>query len=74
MNSGDLPLLQGLLNLFIEQALMLQTKELPEHNLALKFQVAFMLDEVAISRPRVVSRSSRKGLRTCPATTCGSSS
>lgn len=47
INPGDLPLLQVLLNLFIEQALMLQTKELPEHNPALKYQVAFMLDEVA---------------------------
>jgi len=47
INPGDLPLLQALLNLFIEQALMLQTKELPEHNPALKYQVAFMLDEVA---------------------------
>ena len=47
INPGDLPLLQVLLNLFIEQALMLQTKELPEHNPELKHQVVFMLDEVA---------------------------
>ena len=47
INPGDLPLLQALLNLFIEQALMLQTKELPEHNRTLKHQVLFMLDEVA---------------------------
>jgi type IV secretion system protein VirD4 len=40
-------LLQALLNLFIEQALNLQTRELPEHNPALKFQVAFILDELA---------------------------
>jgi type IV secretion system protein VirD4 len=47
INPGDLSLLQPLLNLFIEQALNLQTKELPEHNPALKFQVAFFLDELA---------------------------
>jgi type IV secretion system protein VirD4 len=47
INPGDLHLLQALLNLFIEQALNLQTRELPEHNLALKFQVAFILDELA---------------------------
>jgi type IV secretion system protein VirD4 len=47
INPGDLQLLQALLNLFIEQALNLQTRELPEHNPALKFQVAFILDELA---------------------------
>jgi type IV secretion system protein VirD4 len=47
INPGDLPLLQPLLNLFIEQALNLQTRELPEHNPALKYQVAFILDELA---------------------------
>jgi type IV secretion system protein VirD4 len=47
INPGDLHLLQALLNLFIEQALNLQTRELPEHNSALKFQVAFILDELA---------------------------
>jgi type IV secretion system protein VirD4 len=47
INPGDLPLLRVLLNLFIEQALNLQTRELPEHNPALKFQVAFILDELA---------------------------
>jgi type IV secretion system protein VirD4 len=47
INPGDLHLLQALLNLFIEQALNLQTRELPEHNPALKFQVAFILDELA---------------------------
>ena len=47
INPGDLHLLQPLLNLFIEQALNLQTRELPEHNPALKFQVAFILDELA---------------------------
>lgn len=47
INPGDLPLLQPLLNLFIEQALSLQTRELPEHNPALKYQVLFLLDELA---------------------------
>jgi type IV secretion system protein VirD4 len=47
INPGDLHLLQALLNLFIEQALNLQTRELPEHNPALKFQVVFILDELA---------------------------
>jgi type IV secretion system protein VirD4 len=47
INPGDLHLLQALLNLFIEQALNLQTRELPEHNPALKYQVAFILDELA---------------------------
>lgn len=47
INPGDLHLLQALLNLFIEQALNLQTRELPEHNPALRYQVAFILDELA---------------------------
>jgi type IV secretion system protein VirD4 len=47
INPGDLHLLQPLLNLFIEQALSLQTRELPEHNPALKLQVLCMLDELA---------------------------
>jgi type IV secretion system protein VirD4 len=47
INPGDLHLLRALLNLFIEQALNLQTRELPEQNPELKFQVAFILDELA---------------------------
>ena len=47
INPGDLALLQPLLNLFTEQALNLQTRELPEHNPALKYQVLFLLDEAA---------------------------
>lgn len=42
---GDLPLLRPLLNLFIEQAIAMQTRELPEHNPALKVQVLCLLDE-----------------------------
>lgn len=47
INPGDLQLLRPLLNLFIEQALALQTRELPEQNPALKYQVLAMLDETA---------------------------
>lgn len=43
---GDLHLLRPLLNLFLEQAISLQTEELPEHNPALKFQVLMLLDEM----------------------------
>jgi type IV secretion system protein VirD4 len=43
---GDLYLLRPLLNLFIEQAIALQTEELPEHNPALKYPVLMLLDEM----------------------------
>jgi len=43
---GDLHLLRPLLNLFLEQAISLQTDELPEHNPALKYQVLMLLDEM----------------------------
>jgi len=42
---GDLALLRPLLNLFIEQAIALQTEELPEHNPELTQQVLMLLDE-----------------------------
>lgn len=42
---GDLDLLRPLLNLFVEQAIALQTTELPEHNRELKYQVLMLLDE-----------------------------
>ena len=42
---GDLPLLRPLLNLFIELAIAMQTRELPEHNPALKYQLLCLLDE-----------------------------
>jgi type IV secretion system protein VirD4 len=58
INPGDLSLLQPLLNLFIEQALNLQTKELPEHNPVLIYQVAFFLDEAAaIGRIPILAKS-----------------
>lgn len=43
---GDLHLLRPLLNLFLEQAISLQTEQLPEHNPALKHQVLMLLDEM----------------------------
>ena len=43
---GDLHLLRPLLNLFLEQAISLQTEELPEHNPQLKHQVLMLLDEM----------------------------
>ena len=43
---GDLQLLRPLLNLLLEQAISLQTDELPEHNPALKYQVLMLLDEM----------------------------
>jgi type IV secretion system protein VirD4 len=43
---GDLHLLRPLLNLFLEQAISLQTEELPEHNPALKHQVLMLIDEM----------------------------
>ncbi len=42
---GDLPLLRPLLNLFIELAIAMQTRELPEHNPALRYQLLCLLDE-----------------------------
>lgn len=42
---GDLHLLRPLLNLFLEQAISLQTEALPEHNPDLKHQVLMLLDE-----------------------------
>ncbi len=42
---GDLPLLRPMLNLFIEQAIAMQTRELPEHNPELAVQLLCLLDE-----------------------------
>jgi type IV secretion system protein VirD4 len=42
---ADLPLLRPLLNLFIEQAIAMQTRELPEHNHELRYQLLCLLDE-----------------------------
>lgn len=42
---GDLELLRPLLNLVVEQALSLQTLELPEHNPELRYQILGLFDE-----------------------------
>lgn len=55
---ADLHRLKPLLNLLIEQAIGLQTKELPEHDPTLRFQVAMILDEVpAIGRIPILAES-----------------
>jgi type IV secretion system protein VirD4 len=55
---ADLHRLKPLLNLFIEQAIGLQTKTLPEHDLTLKHQVAIILDEApAIGRIPILAES-----------------
>lgn len=41
----DLHRLRPVLSLFFQQAIALQTRQLPEHNPALQFQVMFLLDE-----------------------------
>jgi type IV secretion system protein VirD4 len=47
VNPDDLERLKPLLNLFFEQAIGLQTRELPEHHPKLKLQVLMLLDEFA---------------------------
>jgi type IV secretion system protein VirD4 len=47
VNPDDLHRLRPVLSLFFQQALGLQTHKLPEHDSALKYQVAIFLDEVA---------------------------
>lgn len=55
---ADLHRLKPLLNLFIEQAIGLQTKTLPEHDQSLKHQVAMILDEApAIGRIPILAES-----------------
>ncbi len=55
---ADLHRLKPLLNLFIEQAIGLQTKTLPEHDPSLKYQVAMILDEApAIGRIPILAES-----------------
>ena len=65
---GDLSLLRPLLNLFIEQAIALQTRELPEHNPS--SDTRFCACSMRRRRPAGF-RSSRKQSRICRATTCG---
>lgn len=45
VNPEDLHRLRPVLSLFFQQAIGLQTRELPERNAALKFQVMMLLDE-----------------------------
>jgi type IV secretion system protein VirD4 len=47
VNPDDLHRLRPVLNLFFQQAIGLQTRELPEHNPKLKHQVLVLLDEFA---------------------------
>lgn len=55
---ADLHRLKPLLNLFIEQAIGLQTKTLPEHDPSLKHQIAMILDEApAIGRIPILAES-----------------
>lgn len=55
----DLHRLQPLLNLFFQQAIALQTDELPEQNPALKHQVLMVLDEFpAIGRIPILAEAS----------------
>lgn len=45
VNPDDLHRLRPVLSLFFQQAIGLQTRELPEHNQALRYQVLMLLDE-----------------------------
>jgi len=47
VNPDDLHRLRPVVNLFFQQAIGLQTRELPEHNPRLRFQVMMLLDEFA---------------------------
>jgi type IV secretion system protein VirD4 len=58
VNPEDLHRLRPVLNLFFQQAIGLQTRELPEHNPALKYQVMMLLDEfTALGRIPIIAES-----------------
>jgi type IV secretion system protein VirD4 len=58
VNPDDLHRLRPVMNLFFQQAIGLQTRELPEHNPALRHQVLIMLDEfTALGRIPIVSEA-----------------
>ena len=58
VNPEDLHRLRPVLNLFFQQAIGLQTRELPEHNPKLKHQVLMMLDEfTALGRIPIIAES-----------------
>lgn len=58
VNPDDLHRLRPVLNLFFQQAIGLQTRELPEHNPDLKYQVMMLLDEfTALGRIPIIAES-----------------
>lgn len=58
INPDDIARLQPLLNLFFQQAIGLQTRELPEENPALRHQLLLVLDEFpALGRIPVIANS-----------------
>jgi type IV secretion system protein VirD4 len=58
INPDNIARLQPLLNLFFQQAIGLQTRELPEQNPALRHQLLLMLDEFpALGRIPVIAES-----------------
>ena len=58
VNPDDLHRLRPVLNLFFQQAIGLQTRELPERNPALKYQVMMLLDEfTALGRIPIIAES-----------------
>ena len=58
INPDNIARLQPLLNLFFQQAIGLQTRELPEHNRELRHQLLLMLDEFpALGRIPVIAES-----------------
>jgi type IV secretion system protein VirD4 len=58
VNPDDLHRLRPVLNLFFQQAIGLQTRELPEHNPTLKYQVMMLLDEfTALGRLPIIAEA-----------------
>jgi type IV secretion system protein VirD4 len=58
VNPDDLHRLRPVLNLFFQQAIGLQTRELPERNSALRYQVMMLLDEfTALGRIPIIAEA-----------------
>jgi type IV secretion system protein VirD4 len=58
VNPADLHRLRPVLSLFFQQAIGLQTRELPEHNPALQYQVMMLLDEfTALGRIPIIAEA-----------------
>ena len=58
VNPDDLHRLRPVLNLFFQQAIGLQTRELPERNPKLKYQVMMLLDEfTALGRIPIIAEA-----------------